>query len=84
MFKQIKGKTMKKEMTKETKVTAINKIEDYYKNHKFIAIPICGDENEEGEFIYDLEAMQDEVDNAFKSLGEDVLCTMSNTNEIPS
>ena len=67
-------------MTKETKVievTAINKIEDYYKNHKFIAIPICGYEDDNGNYVYDLDSMQDEVDNAFESVGVNVLCTIS-------
>jgi hypothetical protein len=64
------------------KVNAVNKIDDYYKNHKFIAIPICGFNSRiDGKYIYDLIAMQDEVDNAFESLGVNVLCTLSEIQE---
>ena len=60
----------------------INKIDDYYKNHKFIAIPVCGEYSKSNsKFIYDLDAMQDEVDNAFESIGVNVCCTISEVEE---
>ena len=59
------------------KVNAVNKIEDYYKNHNFIAIPVCGYEDDDGSYVYDLDAMQDEVDNAFESLNVTVCCSIT-------
>ena len=47
----------------------INKVDDFYKNHKFIAIPVCGHEDVDGNYVYDLDTMQDEVENAFESIG---------------
>ena len=51
----------------------INKVDDFYKNHKFIAIPVCGHEDDDGNYVYDLDTMQYEVDNAFESIGLNVL-----------
>ena len=63
-------------------VTAVNKIEDYYKDHKFIAIPVCGFKSKvDGEFVYDLDTMSDELDNAFLSLGVDVICSITKYEE---
>ena len=59
------------------KVNAVNKIEDYNKGGDFIAIAVYGYEDDNGNYVYDLDAIQDEIDNAFESLGVNVLCTIS-------
>ena len=49
------------------------KKEDFYKNHNKIEIPICFYEDDDGNKVYDLEAMSEEFENELSKLTECVV-----------
>ncbi len=53
-------------------------MEDFYKYHEKIEIPICFYEDDNGERVYDYEAMAEEFENRLsKIVGVTVMCSVS-------
>ena len=51
---------------------------EFYKNHNKIEIPICFYEDDDGNKVYDLEAMSEEFQNELtKVVGVTVMCSVS-------
>ena len=51
--------------------------EDFYKHHNKIKIPICFYEDEDGNKIYDFEAMAEEFERELSELDESVVVMLS-------
>tara|TARA_R110000824_G_scaffold396625_2_gene598324 strand:- start:580 stop:753 length:174 start_codon:yes stop_codon:yes gene_type:complete len=47
--------------------------DDFYKNHDKIEIPICFYEDDDGNKVYDLEAMAEEFENELSKLTQCVV-----------
>ena len=53
-------------------------MEDFYRYHEKIEIPICFYEDDNGERVYDYEAMAEEFENRLsKIVGVTVMCSVS-------
>jgi|TARA_B100002019_G_scaffold29049_1_gene22935 N-acetylmuramoyl-L-alanine amidase CwlA len=51
---------------------------EFYKNHNKIEIPICFYEDDDGNKVFDLEAMAEEFQNELtKVVGVTVMCSVS-------
>jgi len=51
---------------------------EFYKNHNKIEIPICFYEDDDGNKVFDLEAMAEEFENKLtKVVGVTVMCSVS-------
>ena len=51
---------------------------EFYKNHNKIEIPICFYEDDDGNKVFDLEAMAEEFENELnKVVGVTVMCSVS-------
>ena len=51
---------------------------EFYKNHNKIEIPICFHEDDDGNKVFDLEAMAEEFQNELtKVVGVTVMCSVS-------
>ena len=51
---------------------------EFYKNHNKIEIPICFYEDDDGNKVFDLEAMAEEFENELsKVVGVNVMCSVS-------
>jgi len=51
---------------------------EFYKNHNKIEIPICFYEDDDGNKVFDLEAMSEEFQNELtKVVGVTVMCSVS-------
>ena len=51
---------------------------EFYKNHNKIEIPICFYEDDDGNKVFDLEAMAEEFKNELsKVVGVNVMCSVS-------
>ncbi len=51
---------------------------EFYKNHNKIEIPICFYEDDDGNKVFDLEAMAEEFQNELtKVVGVNVMCSVS-------
>ena len=49
----------------------------FYKNHNKIEVPICFYENDNGNKVYDLEAMTEEFENELSNIvGVTIMCTI--------
>jgi uncharacterized radical SAM superfamily Fe-S cluster-containing enzyme len=52
--------------------------DDFYKNHDKIEIPICFYKDENGDKVYDYEAMAEEFENALSKVTKaTVMCSVS-------
>ena len=55
-----------------------DKKNDFYKNHKKIEIPICFYIDDDGNKVYDLEAMSEEFENELSKLSNvTIMCSIS-------
>ena len=51
---------------------------EFYKNHNKIEIPICFYKDDDGNKVFDLEAMAEEFENELsKVVGVNVMCSVS-------
>ena len=55
-----------------------NNVDNFYRNHQKIEIPICFYKDDEGNKVYDYEAMAEEFENRLsKIVGVTVMCSVS-------
>ena len=60
----------------------INELDDFYKNHKRIQIPICGYQDDDGTYVFDVEVMAEEFENEMSKLtNSTVMCTILEEDE---
>ena len=58
--------------------TVINQLNEFYKHHDKIEIPVCFYKDDDGNKVYDLEAMAEEFENTLSELIEaTVMCSIS-------
>jgi hypothetical protein len=51
---------------------------EFYKNHNKIEVPVCFYEDDNGNKVFDLEAMAEEFENELsKVVGVNVMCSVS-------
>ena len=51
---------------------------EFYKNHDKIEVPVCFYEDDDGNKVFDLEAMAEEFENELsKVVGVNVMCSVS-------
>ena len=63
---------------KNDKKNVDNDVDNFYRNHQKIEIPICFYKDDEGNKVYDYEAMAEEFENRLgKITGATVMCSVS-------